>query len=61
MCLGLLQVFEFLDSDLEALIKAKGVVLSAAHIKAYMQVGAAGWWSVCGRGVLGLLAEHGRC
>jgi hypothetical protein len=37
--LFLLQVFEFLDSDLEALIKAKGVVLSAAHIKAYMQVG----------------------
>lgn len=43
VCLGLLQVFEFLDSDLEALIKAKGVVLSAAHIKAYMQVGAGGW------------------
>lgn len=30
------QVFEFLDSDLEALIKAKGVVLSPADVKAYM-------------------------
>eukprot|EP00879_Flechtneria_rotunda_P030368 GHRR01032993.1.p1 GENE.GHRR01032993.1~~GHRR01032993.1.p1 ORF type:complete len:244 (+),score=79.05 GHRR01032993.1:159-890(+) len=29
-------VFEFLDSDLEALIKAQGVVLSPADVKAYM-------------------------
>jgi cyclin-dependent kinase 7 len=27
---------EFLDSDLEALIKAKGVLLSPADVKAYM-------------------------
>jgi cyclin-dependent kinase 7 len=30
------QVMEFLDSDLEALIKAKGVLLSPADVKAYM-------------------------
>lgn len=30
------QVFEYLDSDLEALIKAKGVVLSPSDVKAYM-------------------------
>jgi serine/threonine protein kinase len=30
------QVLEFLDSDLEALIKAKGVVLSPGDVKAYM-------------------------
>jgi hypothetical protein len=30
------QVFEFMDSDLEALIKAKGVVLSPADVKAYV-------------------------
>jgi serine/threonine protein kinase len=29
-------VLEFLDSDLEALIKAKGVVLAPADVKAYM-------------------------
>jgi cyclin-dependent kinase 7 len=32
------QVFEYLDSDLEALIKARGVVLSPANVKAYMQL-----------------------
>eukprot|EP00878_Enallax_costatus_P030464 GHUV01033169.1.p1 GENE.GHUV01033169.1~~GHUV01033169.1.p1 ORF type:complete len:315 (+),score=86.77 GHUV01033169.1:287-1231(+) len=31
-------VFEFLDSDLEALIRAKGVVLSPADVKAYMSM-----------------------
>ncbi|KIY92718.1 cyclin-dependent kinase 7 [Monoraphidium neglectum] len=34
----LTMVFEFMDSDLEALIKAKGVVLSPANIKAYLQL-----------------------
>lgn len=34
----LCQVFEFLDSDLEALIKAKGVVLSPSDVKAYMSM-----------------------
>ncbi|GBF90178.1 cyclin-dependent kinase [Raphidocelis subcapitata] len=34
----LTMVFEFMDSDLEALIKAKGIVLSPANIKAYMQL-----------------------
>jgi len=29
---------EYCDSDLEALIKAKGVVLSPADVKAYMQL-----------------------
>lgn len=29
---------EFLDSDLEALIKAKGVLLSPSDVKAYMQM-----------------------
>jgi serine/threonine protein kinase len=33
-----LQVFEFMDSDLEALIKAKGVVLSPADVKCYMSM-----------------------
>jgi cyclin-dependent kinase 7 len=32
------QVLEFCDSDLEALIKAKGVVLSPGDIKAYMSM-----------------------
>lgn len=31
-------MFEYLDSDLEALIKAKGVVLSPGDIKAYMMM-----------------------
>ncbi|WIA09012.1 hypothetical protein OEZ85_008426 [Tetradesmus obliquus] len=31
-------VMEFLDSDLEALIKAKGVLLSPSDVKAYMQM-----------------------
>jgi cyclin-dependent kinase 7 len=31
-------VLEFLDSDLEALIKAKGVVLSPGDVKAYMSM-----------------------
>lgn len=31
-------MFEFLDSDLEALIRAKGVVLSPSDVKAYMSM-----------------------
>eukprot|EP00877_Chromochloris_zofingiensis_P015176 jgi/Chrzof1/9912/Cz04g20170.t1 len=35
----LTMVFEFMDSDLEAIIKARGsIILSAANIKAYMQM-----------------------
>lgn len=34
----LTMVFEYMDSDLEALIKAKGVVLSPANVKAYMKM-----------------------
>ena len=34
----LTMVLEYMDSDLEALIKAKGVVLSAANVKAYVQL-----------------------
>lgn len=34
----LTMVMEYCDSDLEALIKAKGVVLSPADVKAYMQL-----------------------
>jgi serine/threonine protein kinase len=33
-----MKVFEYMDSDLEALIKAKGVVLSPANVKAYVQL-----------------------
>lgn len=32
------QVLQFCDSDLEALIKAKGVVLSPGDVKAYMSM-----------------------
>ena len=37
-----LQVFEFLDSDLEAVIKARNIVLGPEHVKSYMQVGQRG-------------------
>lgn len=37
-CPVFIQVLEFLDSDLEALIKAKGVVLAPGDIKAYMSM-----------------------
>ncbi len=33
-----LQVFEFMESDLEAVIRSRAIVLSPAHVKAYMQI-----------------------
>ena len=52
---GISLVFEFCESDLEVVIKDRSIVLSAADIKAYMQVGGGGW----GREPWWGMAAHG--